>query len=54
MGEGCGRAPFLSGSFPVQLREREGGGEKEREKERTLNISTDHKLFVTREKAPNS
>lgn len=56
MGEGCGRAPFLSGSFPLQLRERErerwGRGEGEREK--TLNISTDHKLFITREKNPNS
>ena len=34
MGEGCGRAPFLIGSFPVQLRERErvvGGKERERE-----------------------
>lgn len=53
-GKGVGGPPSSVEAFLYSWGGGGGGGEKEgeRERERTLNISTDHKLFVTREKKP--
>ena len=52
-GKGVGGPPSSLEAFLYSWERERGWWGERRERERTLNISTDHKLFVTREKAPD-